>query len=159
MTLFDSDLDEEGNGIDRRVVGSFSGEINRLVEELALELFPDFAADGNVVGPLWELARLMVARDDLEAPPHLMESFSGLVIAGFGDKQHFPEFKHYRIGGVYEDRFKYKSFPSETVSQDKPAVVRAFAYTNMVESFLQGITSEGLKQLVDAVFKLRAMPL
>ena len=159
VELFDSDLDKEGDGIDKKVVGSLSGEVNRLVEDLAVELFPESSVTSNLIGPLWELARLLVAKDDLTKAPHLMDSYSGLVIAGFGDRQHLPELKHYRIGGVYEDRLKYVSFPNETVSEHSPAVVRAFAYTNMVEGFLQGITSDVLEQLVEAILKLREMPL
>ena len=134
---FHSDGPDHGS-LDEQIVGNLSGEINTLVIELSRELFQDWRTEPDVSQSLRELARLIISRDDFQDSVLLPETFSGLVIAGFGNKQHFPALRHYKICGIYGDCLKYKAFPAETISEGSPAIVKSFAYTNMVDTFMAG---------------------
>ncbi len=72
---------------------------------------------------------------------------------------HFPALQHIRIWGVYGDKLKYQLFPCENISLNTPAIVRAFAYTEMVDSFLSGITTTVSAHLKEAIFKIHKMPI
>ena len=73
-------------------ISSLSGEVNSLV----LRKFEAWHTEADLVGPLQDLANLLITKDHFPA-----EVLSGLVVVGFGDKEHFPVLQHTEIGGVY----------------------------------------------------------
>lgn len=64
---------------------------------------------------------------------------SGLVIAGFGEKEFFPAVAQYQIDGIVSNRLKYKLAGKENVGTHERAIVAPFAQTEMVHTFMQGI--------------------
>lgn len=113
------------------LVGGASKEISDLVERC----FP--AAGHEVVNSLYELARLVVSKEDI-----LTESLSGLVIAGYGAKQHFPVMQEYSLGEIFLDHLKYKRLGTYRIDSNTPSIIRPFAQSEMVETFLHGISPE-----------------
>ena len=110
-----------------QLAGQASGEINALV----LQYFT--GADRDTVAALTELARLVVSKREI-----LPESLSGLVIAGFGAKQFFPVMQEYHLGEIFLGRLKYCCAVTSKISSETPAVVRPFAQSDMVRTFLDG---------------------
>lgn len=68
-------------GCGKRLIGRFSGEINKLM----VTAFGPFQIDGDTTTALYDLARLIVEKDKI-----LRQTLSGVVVAGFGDDEHFP---------------------------------------------------------------------
>ena len=134
----------------REFVGRLSGGINDLVHQV----FADWNVEHSTVVKLSAISQQLVCKDHL-----LPEMFSGLVIAGFGESEHFPVMQHIEVGGVYADRVKVRPFTSVRVSQSNPAHVGAFAYQDMVNSFLTGVSPTVLRHLADATLFLREMPI
>ncbi len=133
-------------------IGRNSGVVNEAVHrvffrELSLRLGSERVVDLN------KLARLLVTKDYF--PPDVS---SGLVIAGFGEKEHFPSVQHLEIGGVYGSKLKVRAHSLEKVSEQSPSHLMAFAYTDMVHTFLDGHSSKTGDLLIDAATFIREMP-
>ncbi len=64
---------------------------------------------------------------------------SGLVIAGFGEKDFFPSLISFEIDGIVCDKLKYKITDNQKMSWQERAIVFPFAQSEMVHTFMQGI--------------------
>lgn len=64
---------------------------------------------------------------------------SGVVIAGFGEKDTFPSLKVYVIEGILINKLKYKEFLSVDIGQETEASIIPFAQREMVDTFMEGI--------------------
>ena len=99
------------------------------------------------------IAEHLVAKDRIPD-----DVFSGLVIAGFGESEHFPSVQQIEIGGVYGGHLKVRPYSVEAVSEEDPSHVMSFAYKEMVESFLDGISGRAFGHLQNAAAFIREMP-
>ena len=102
---------------------------------------------------LYEIAKYLVCKDHF--PPDVL---TGLVIAGFGGEEHFPVVQHLEFGGIYDNRLKVRPATLHEVSDDVPSEVLAFAYQDMVDGFLDGISPDVFEHLGDAAAFIREMP-
>lgn len=102
---------------------------------------------------LREIADHIVEKDEFP-----LDVFSGLVIAGFGEKEHFPVVQHIEMGGVYGGKLKVRPPTIDAVTEDRPSDVMAFAYKDMVERFLVGISGSLVEHLEDATAYIREVP-
>ena len=123
------------------VVGRNSGGVHDVLNRVSLDLPLD--DDGR--RDLYEIAAHLVAKDHF--PPDV---FSGLVITGFGETQHFPSVQHIELGGVYGGRLKVRPETVHNVTDDEPSKVMAFAYRDMVDTFLHGISADLYDLLLEA---------
>ena len=64
---------------------------------------------------------------------------SGVVIAGFGEKENFPSIVAYDIEGVVLDRLKYKTFLRAGGNKEPIAGIFPFAQRDTVDAFISGI--------------------
>ena len=133
----------------RDVAGRNSGEVS----ELTHLVFGRWEIEKEDRRRLLRIAEHLVAKDLL--PDYL---FSGLVVAGFGESEHFPSVQHIEIGGVYGGKLKVRPRRVETVSEERPSLVLPFAYTEMVESFLDGMSKHACGHLQNAVAYIKEMP-
>jgi hypothetical protein len=125
----DVNHDQCPRDIAEKVVGEQSGKVH----ELILNRFS--FADRTVMTTLYELARLIISKETI-----LEECLSGLVIAGFGEKEHFPAMEQYHVGEIYQNRLKYTRVATWSISSDVPAVIRPFAQSDMASTFLDGVS-------------------
>lgn len=65
--------------------------------------------------------------------------YTGIVFAGFGDDEHFPVLQSLRIGGVALGALRCSTPSLEVVSDEQESIVRPFAQSEMVDTFLQGV--------------------
>lgn len=65
--------------------------------------------------------------------------YSGIVIAGFGDKELFPAYKSFTIEGIVNDKLIYQKYSEDAVDVNNSAVIRPFAQQEMVYAFMEGI--------------------
>lgn len=131
------------------VVGRISGEIHEVVNRATVH----WGVGGEAAKNLYEIARYLVAKDHIP-----LDVISGLVIAGFGEAEHFPAVLNLQIGGVYGSRLKVRPASLVQVSDENPSHVMAFAYTNMVDTFLHGISPRVRAHVEDATTFVREMP-
>ena len=131
------------------IVGRLSGKIS----DIALGVFKDWPIEARFMQDLREIAVMLVSKNRFRS-----EGFSGIVIAGFGDREHFPALQHFQVGGIYGGRLKYRLIGTKSISENNPSIVEAYAYTEMVDSFLYGITSGVLDDLVESVVLVRELP-
>ena len=113
-------------------IGELSGEISKLTG-WRQRSGPLGSAEVNL---LFELAKLVVSKDE-----NLEASLSGLVVAGFGETDHFPAVQAYEIGHVFFGRLRCKKFPAERIDGKKrSSIIRPFAQREMAETYLYGIS-------------------
>jgi hypothetical protein len=64
---------------------------------------------------------------------------TGVVVAGFGEREMFPALVAMDIDGVVANRVRFTREPTEHVRPDNLAVVRPFAQSEMVQAFMEGV--------------------
>ncbi|VVB55244.1 Uncharacterised protein [uncultured archaeon] len=67
------------------------------------------------------------------------EGNSGVVIAGFGERDIFPSLRAYDMEGIVLGRLKYKLSHHDEISFENDASINAFARNEMVRAFMEGI--------------------
>ena len=69
------------------------------------------------------------------------DGISGLVIAGFGEREHFPSFVRFSLEGVVLDRLKYREDDQQTVgpTHGTSATIVPLAQREMVDLFMMGM--------------------
>jgi hypothetical protein len=78
------------------------------------------------------------------------DSYSGLVVAGFGDDDIFPSLYEFDIEGVFCNRLKYKVLNETEIKADgHTASIMPFAQDDVIKNFISGIHPFMLKFLED----------
>lgn len=121
-----------------------------LISDLAMKVFEGLKAPvlHKLIPNLYELARLVVQKDEI-----LTESLTGLVIAGYGEAQHFPVMQQYIIGEVFDGELKCKLVETWKIGKDVPSVIKPFAQSSMAQTFLEGISPKVEIQVARALAK------
>ena len=78
---------------------SMSAEVSKIIRKV----LSDWFVDGSGVMQLNDIARHLIFKRDLG-----MEAYTGLVIGGFGEQEHFPVVQHIVVYGVYGGILKYE---------------------------------------------------
>ncbi|WP_087721563.1 hypothetical protein [Pandoraea sp. PE-S2T-3] len=68
--------------------------------------------------------------------------YTGIVVAGFGEKDYFPAYSELRYYGFLLDRLIVEHVESKAINHDVEAVIEAFAKKSMVDTFLSGFAPE-----------------
>lgn len=69
----------------------------------------------------------------------LKEDISGVVIAGFGEKDTFPSLKSFHLEGIANNKVKYMEYISAKINFTMSALIIPFAQREMVDTFMEGI--------------------
>lgn len=72
-------------------------------------------------------------------------SFSGIVIAGFGELDTFPVLDELFLEGIAHDKLKYKRLRTTRIGFKTRAAIIPFAQREMVDTFMQGVDPFYLK--------------
>lgn len=64
---------------------------------------------------------------------------TGVVIAGFGRKEHFPHLRELQMDGIFFDRLKFRKGRESMIGSEADAQIIPFAQSEMVNSFMQGV--------------------
>ncbi|WFU79217.1 hypothetical protein QA645_32560 [Bradyrhizobium sp. CIAT3101] len=91
------------------MAGRLSGEIQRLIAKVLGQFSASIGVDAT--NARREIAIMLLSKDDI-----LIESHSGLVVAGFGRKDYFPVMQMYELGEVYSGRLKHRTPKVERIS-------------------------------------------
>lgn len=144
------DFEQFDGSVGKNLAGQCSPEIHALTKKI----FNLFEIAGDASQALHEIAGLIVSKDKI-----LDKSHSGIVVAGFGDKEHFPVMKEYEFGDIFLNKLKYRCVGTEQIDSKNPSVVKPFAESGMALTFLNGISPGVELQVVDlmadAIIRLR----
>jgi hypothetical protein len=133
-------------GIDD-VGGQLVGQASKEISNLVFKAFP--TADAGLVTKLYELAKLVVNKEEI-----LVESLSGIVIAGFGDDEFFPTMDQIELGEIFLDKPKFNRIETLCISADTPSVIKPFAQSDVVLTFLNGISPAFEQKVVTELAKI-----
>lgn len=65
--------------------------------------------------------------------------YTGVVIAGFGDKEYFPSMIEYRLESIFMDTLKYKINTINKVDSNNRSSIYPCAQREMVDAFMSGV--------------------
>lgn len=133
------------DGVGIRLVSRFSGEIDKRIAEA----FGTFRINADAMKALYDLAKAIVAKEKIP-----LASLSGIVVAGFGESEHFPVMQHIEMGEVFENRLKYIEKPTIKIDHERPSHIEPFADAEMVKTFLHGMNPGFELRMVSEVAKL-----
>lgn len=134
--------------VTERLRDQYQEDFVALREKLFGQLLTPQAADWAL-----EIATNVVIK---MAPEKAMLGASGVVIAGFGDRDVYPGFVSLQIDAVVEGHLKYTREGSASIDHELPAIVRSFAQADTVFMFMEGI-DPGYRELVETfTFKVLA---
>lgn len=148
---------DTANQISEHAVDEFISTLSGNISDVILEVFTYWPVDSKLVADLTELARCLILKDRF-----VSETFTGIVIAGFGKTEHFPGIQHIKIGGMYGDVLKFRQLSINKISDDMSSFIESFAYKETVDNFLYGISqtnSEHLKAAIDLISQMSLVTL
>jgi len=107
-----------------------------IIEEVMHEVFQELPISKPHYDQLKEIAASLFSKfpDSIISP-----NLSGVVFAGFGEKEIFPIIKAYEIEGIVNNKLKYRESLSDEISHKSDASIMPFAQRDMVDTFMQGI--------------------
>jgi hypothetical protein len=73
---------------------------------------------------------------------HFDAAYTGIVVAGFGEKDYFPGFVELRYYGFLLDKLVMDQTSASAISHQTESLIEAFAKKGMVETFLTGFAPE-----------------
>ena len=79
---------------------------------------------------------------------HFSEAVSGIVFAGFGEKEYFPSLYAYRLDAIVNNKLRLSNDGASNVTVDNGAHIRRFAQGDMVATFIEGIDPKQ-KRMID----------
>ena len=82
---------------------------------------------------------------------------SGIVIAGFGEKEYFPHCRSYDVGGVLSGhtiRFKHEQRQFDDISTNVSVAILPFAQSDEVATFINGVSPYLLNYMEQAFRKV-----
>jgi hypothetical protein len=86
---------------------------------------------------------------------HFNSDFSGIVVAGYGEKEYLPSFVEVRYYGFLLDCLIVDEVSRKAIDHDTDALIEAFAKKSMVETFLSGFAPE-VWSTVTGLFRVHA---
>lgn len=106
-----------------------------IAKELIKDVFQGLTPMRSIVTKLYDIAAFIHSRDIFS------DSTSGVVIAGYGEKEIYPAVLCHEIEGVVENKLKYKYVEdkSRAIGKGAECSIIPFAQDDMVASFMHGI--------------------
>ncbi|MCL2156402.1 MAG: hypothetical protein FWH54_00070 [Methanobrevibacter sp.] len=81
----------------------------------------------------------------------LLESYSGVVISGFGKNDIFPSLVSTTLYSIYNDKLYKIENQSFNITEENNAGIIPFAQKDMVETFLNGVSKDFLKEIEEFI--------
>ncbi|MBP1909685.1 hypothetical protein [Methanolobus bombayensis] len=105
------------------------------IKEIISDVFEEFPLDEETIGIMEEIVPWVFSK----FPEIKNNSYSGIVVAGFGEEEIFPSFKSFFIECIICNKLKYEVERHENISLENNSVVAPFAQREMVDIFMRGI--------------------
>lgn len=114
---------------------SLENKLNEFSNEIMISVFQKSPLSVTQKKKLISIIIDAVVRDQFP------DSISGIVIAGFGEDELFPSLRNYFIEAFVNGKLKYKGDEKKgnDIGIETGAIVRSFAQSDVVYTFLEGI--------------------
>jgi hypothetical protein len=123
--------------VNAAILQKLKSKISPKIEEFKLEIFEDFPLNQQLSKKLNEIALMLFSKYQDEI---LLSESSGVVIAGFGEEDFFPQVYSYSIAGLAYEHVVYDDNKEITIVDfDNRASIIPFAQSEMVYTFMSGI--------------------
>ena len=113
------------------------------IKQIQVHVFQKLPLDSNDRTKLDLLAGWLFVRDKFA-----WKGVSGVVIAGFGQKDIYPRLKEFTVEGVIENKLRFQSRRDVQIGEKTDASIIPFAQSEVVRGFIDGMDS-GLEGLLD----------
>lgn len=108
----------------------------KTTEEIIEKVFEKLPISKNHLNKLQKISRSLFSK----FPENIQnEAISGIVIAGFGEKEAFPSLKSFHIEGIVINQLKFKELISVKIDFNRNASIIPFAQSEMVSTFMEGV--------------------
>lgn len=79
--------------------------------------------------------------------PGSTDDYTGLVFAGYGDKEHYPSIREYRVAGLFRSGLNHMYKGEIGIDAEVQSWIGSFAQSDVIRSYLYGI-NEGLQMRI-----------
>lgn len=120
----------------KKLANRYRGQIEQLINSLEGHLaedYPGIKISDTARNDLTEIATFTVTKNAF------FEGYTGLVFAGFGEREKFPAMVSYHTGGVFNGILKRAEDRQSQVEPNGGPVMMTFAQDKMIYTFLTGI--------------------
>lgn len=117
------------------IINKYENIIDKIREQVFEEL-PISKDAKDALEQLKKIAGSLFAKSPEDISP---PDISGVVIAGFGEKDTFPSLKSFDIEGIVDNKLQYKERLSGEINFENTATIIPFAQGEMVSTFMEGI--------------------
>ena len=131
------------NGMDEAFEKSSRAHYVDFFKEVLEAAFQNLKPKKSYVTKLYDIAVFIHTRAVFS------RSLSGLVFAGYGDKEIFPSVANYEIESFFQGRLKYRfvEAKSKKITESSDAGVYPFAQEDMVNLFMNGVNNQVLSHM------------
>lgn len=108
----------------------------KIIDKAIKEVFEKLPISKSCLNQLREIATSLFSK----FPERVQKGdISGVVIAGFGEKDTFPSLESFNIEGIVSNKLKYKEYISKKIDFKTNASIIPFAQKEMVATFMEGV--------------------
>lgn len=137
--------------VDATIIEKLKSKIAPKIEEFKLEIFEDLPLNPQQSKKLKDIALLLFSRyPDEISPAHS----SGIVIAGFGEDDFFPQVCAYSVDGLAYEHVVYDVKDISPIDFENSATIIPFAQSEMVYTFMSGIDPDLEKNIESFISKV-----
>jgi len=140
-------------GIDQSWIKKLSTAYEDITTRILSEVFEQLPIPDPARAQLKEIPFLFFGKY-LGALDPMVGNYSGVVIAGFGEKEIFPSLVSYAIDGRLSGALKYKETENKKITLGNGAYVIPFAQREMVDIFMSGIDPRLTDALVESLSEI-----
>ena len=142
--------EEDAEGLTKELAAEFLNKMSGEVNRITIKVFANWPVASAEVNQLNKIACHLIFKRELSS-----EAYTGVVIGGFGEQEHFPVVQHIVVCGIYRGILKYEKPRIQRVSEKNPSYIESFAETKAVNDFLYGVSDQVLCELSKAAKIIR----
>jgi hypothetical protein len=140
-------------GIDQSRMQDLRKKYDEIITRVIPEVFEQLPIPDTARAQLKEIPFLFFEKFSGPLDP-MAHSFSGIVIAGFGNDEIFPSLITFAIEGRLAGTLKYKEIENKKITFENSAFVIPFAQREMVDIFMSGIDPRLTDALVESLTEI-----
>jgi len=136
----------------KKKVSSFKTKYSKLIQQIRKKVFEKLPLDQPSLKKINEIAVLLFFKFHEEGVGNT--NTSGLVIAGFGEREIFPCLSSYTIEGIADGFLKFRKDNDSKIDFKMGAAILPFAQREMVVRFVEGIDPSFLRVIAEGLYEL-----
>ena len=122
--------------VPQKYVPNLIDKYRATIDKAKKDVFENLPISKSLSNSLTEIAGSLFAKFPIEV---VHSGISGVVIAGFGQKEVFPSLQSFLLDGVAHNFLKYREDKHIKIAFDNNATIVPFAQSEMVATFMEGV--------------------